>query len=97
MVMPHDDIIEMQAIFKGNVQGVGFRATIFKIANKLDLKGTVKNLHDGDVEVYAQGSQKIIEKFLEELNQIFDSKYIKSSEIKYYAPLVLFSSFKIIR
>lgn len=42
-------------IIKGRVQGVFFRHTTNKEANKLNLKGYVRNLSDGSVEVVAEG------------------------------------------
>lgn len=41
----------MKIIVTGRVQGVGFRYYIYKVAMKLDVKGTVKNLDDGSVEI----------------------------------------------
>ena len=40
----------MKLIFKGVVQGVGFRPTIYRIAKKLDIKGYVLN-KGSEVEV----------------------------------------------
>lgn len=48
----------------GFVQGVGFRRFVKKNALNLGLKGWVKNLHDGRVEVLIQGSKENIEKFV---------------------------------
>ncbi len=56
-------------IIKGRVQGVGFRYYVKKRANELGIKGSVKNLINGDVEVYAQGSKNMIEVFKEYLNK----------------------------
>lgn len=47
-------------IVKGQVQGVGYRFTIFLHATRLKITGTIKNLENGDVEVYAQGDDNII-------------------------------------
>ena len=44
-------------IVKGNVQGVFFRANTKDIAIKLGLKGYVKNLPDGSVEIVAEGEK----------------------------------------
>lgn len=55
-------------IVKGRVQGVGFRFFTYHIANEYKIKGWVKNLWNGDVEVMAQGESQYIEvfkKFLE--------------------------------
>lgn len=39
----------------GEVQGVGFRAFVFRTANGLGLTGYCRNLADGRVEVLAEG------------------------------------------
>ncbi|MFQ9998852.1 MAG: acylphosphatase, partial [Anaerococcus obesiensis] len=41
-------------IFKGRVQGVGFRYKSYLLANELGLTGDVNNLYDGDVELNIQ-------------------------------------------
>lgn len=59
-------------LFKGRVQGVGFRFTAKMIADRLNLTGTVKNLYNYDVESYVQGEVENIERFIYELqNQRF--------------------------
>ncbi|MCP4150159.1 MAG: acylphosphatase [bacterium] len=55
-------------IVKGHVQGVAFRYYTQSTAQKLLIKGSVKNLYNGDVEVYAQGDTGNIKKFEEFLN-----------------------------
>ena len=68
-------------IFKGRVQGVGFRYTARNIAKRLDLDGTVKNLENGDVEVYINADGDSLDKFVLELkNQGFIR--IDSADIK---------------
>lgn len=42
-------------IVSGRVQGVGFRYFTYTIASKYNLKGWVKNLSDGNVEIMVQG------------------------------------------
>ena len=41
---------------KGKVQGVFFRATAKEMANKIGVKGWVKNTREGNVESIATGS-----------------------------------------
>ncbi|MDX8335706.1 MULTISPECIES: acylphosphatase [Cetobacterium] len=50
-------------IIKGHVQGVGYRITTYLNATRLGVNGTVKNLPDDSVEVFAQGEEKIIDNF----------------------------------
>lgn len=57
-----------QYIIQGRVQGVAFRYYTLKAAVEFGVRGTVKNLANRDVEIYAQGSSEQIgrfEKFLE--------------------------------
>ena len=59
-------------LFKGTVQGVGFRFTAKMIADRLNLTGNVKNLYSYDVESYVQGEEENIDRFIYELqNQRF--------------------------
>lgn len=50
----------------GNVQGVGCRAYVRHAAQKLGVKGWVKNdaQDKGKVVVHAQGSKEMLEKFI---------------------------------
>ena len=48
----------------GRVQRVGFRACVRKIATDLSVTGTVFNLPDGRVQVYASAETMILEKFV---------------------------------
>jgi acylphosphatase len=51
----------------GVVQGVGFRFFTRRLANKMGIKGYVRNMPDGTVEIEAEGSDDQIESFLKEL------------------------------
>ncbi|MEM2505933.1 MAG: acylphosphatase, partial [Nitrososphaeria archaeon] len=51
----------------GVVQGVGFRPFVYRIAVENNLKGYVKNVGDGTVEIEVEGSEADIEKFVFEL------------------------------
>ena len=49
--------VSLRAIVHGRVQGVGFRYFVLRDARALGLVGTVRNLADGTVEVYAEGER----------------------------------------
>ena len=56
-------------LIEGSVQGVAFRYYTLKKAVELNIKGTVQNLYNGNVEIYAQGDPGdilLFEKFLKE-------------------------------
>lgn len=75
-------ILELHAIVKGDVQGVGFRFTTQQLANSMNIRGSVRNLPDGSVEIFALASQKFLEQFLTELSETFPQK-IAEMEVKY--------------
>jgi acylphosphatase len=54
----------LHVFVRGHVQGVGFRYTTQAEAKKLGLGGWVRNLHDGGVEVEAEGDRPQLEAFL---------------------------------
>ena len=70
-----------QIIFKGRVQGVGFRFQVKALADKIGLTGTVRNLYDQSVEVYIQGEENELLEFFKGLDSIhfarIDEKYIE--------------------
>ncbi|MEM4411169.1 MAG: acylphosphatase [Candidatus Caldarchaeum sp.] len=48
----------------GNIQAVGYRALVKYVARMLGVKGLVRNLDDGSVEVFADAPEESLEKFL---------------------------------
>ncbi len=52
----------VRMLITGRVQGVCFRAYTCEEAKQLDLKGYVRNLPDGRVEVLAEGAPPAVEK-----------------------------------
>ena len=90
------EIIELHAIFKGGVQGVGFRWTIVDYAEKNGLTGTVRNLPSGEVEVFAQGSREALETFLEAIHEDPGSARIESVKSLYKPLSTSYSGFHII-
>lgn len=68
--------IEIHVLVSGQVQGVGFRAATCSAARQLNLRGTVRNLVDGSVEIYAQGSHEKLETLLEHLKKAFHQNAI---------------------
>jgi acylphosphatase len=61
------DKVAFKAYVAGAVQGVGFRYFTYQEANRLELSGYVKNLADGQVEVFAEGLKNHLDQFLDEL------------------------------
>jgi len=55
----------VRIIAHGRVQGVFFRSNTEDVANKLGLKGYVRNTPEGNVEVVAEGAKESLEQLLE--------------------------------
>lgn len=78
------EIYEMHVVVKGKVQGVGFRALTRRHAIVLGIKGTVRNLEDGAVEIYAQGSKQRLEKLIRILKEETAPGQIQEISIDYF-------------
>jgi acylphosphatase len=56
-----------RVVYRGRVQGVGFRWTTNRIARSLRVSGHVRNCADGTVELLAQGSPAQVTSLLDEV------------------------------
>ena len=52
-------------IVSGRVQGVAYRYYAREVAEQLGIKGWIKNLINGDVELIVEGFQQTVEKMIE--------------------------------
>lgn len=90
------ETFEMHAIVRGNVQGVGFRWTTRHHALGLGIKGTVQNLPDGSVEIYAQGQRERLQKLIDRLNEEATPGQIVEVSIEYFPIETPHDDFRII-
>jgi acylphosphatase len=60
-------MIAKNVIFEGRVQGVGFRYAVKELAKGFEVRGWVKNLPDGTVELLAAGEADELDGFLHEI------------------------------
>ena len=77
------ETVRLHAIVHGRVQGVGFRAHTQRVANQHALTGWVTNRWDGSVEVIAEGSRTVLERFEQVLHQGPRSAQVDRVEIAY--------------
>jgi acylphosphatase len=56
--------MRMEVRFEGRVQGVGFRATVWGIAQRHEVSGWVRNEADGAVRMEAVGAPEELDRFL---------------------------------
>lgn len=56
--MPGPDLARLRLLVHGRVQGVFFRQAAAEEARSLGLRGWVRNLPNGDVEIVAEGPRR---------------------------------------
>ena len=74
-------MLKLTAYVSGKVQMAGYRSKVVTIARAFGLKGYVRNLPDGRVEVLAEGPDADLERFIEAIrikNTLIDVTEIKT-------------------
>ena len=61
-------MVKTRILIEGAVQGVGFRALVKTYAIQLALKGLVRNLPDGRVEIFCEGLGELVNQFVKGLD-----------------------------
>ena len=89
--MPTDHLI-----IKGKVQGVFYRATAKKMADKLKVSGWIRNTNEGDVEAMVTASSDALNEFIAWCKQGPGTAMV-SEVIVTAQPDKSFEDFKIIR
>jgi len=83
-------------IYKGRVQGVGFRFTVLRFAQGYDsLSGYVKNTNDGNVEMLVEGKDCELESLLEDITMGPHAGYINEVITNSAAPNNMYAGFNI--
>jgi acylphosphatase len=82
--------------YSGMVQGVGFRATAVMIARDHPVVGFVKNLPDGRVELWAEGTADAVAKFLKAIRDHWTDD-ISKEESEDRKPTGNFKKFEVMR
>ncbi len=87
----------MQILYSGSVQGVGFRYTVKSVANGFDITGTVRNLPNGKVELYAEGAREELEAFRQAIRESGLDHFIRDEDIAWAEARGDFRGFEIVR
>ena len=85
----------LKALFRGTVQGIGFRYTTGNIAKRFDVTGYVRNLPDGQVEVTAEGEESTLIEFLNAVRESSLASYIRGVEVEWSESQDNFRDFRI--
>jgi acylphosphatase len=80
--------------YSGDVQGIGFRYTAAAVARGWVVLGYVRNLHDGRVEIVAEGEESEVAAFLVEVAEAMAS-HIGEVRTADETPTGEFSTFRV--
>ncbi len=80
---------------KGLVQGVGFRYFVYDLASQLGLKGYVRNLYDGDVDILAEGDRSMLEEFIKRVRIGPRAARVSDLNIEWQSPEYKYSRFEV--
>lgn len=85
----------LHAVFKGRVQGVGFRYLVETLATQRGAVGWVRNLPKGDVEMLAEGDAAALEALLTDIRSSRLGTHLKKCAAKWLPYEGSFSEFQI--
>jgi acylphosphatase len=83
-----------EVLYRGHVQGVGFRYRCREIASRFRVTGYVQNLPDGSVHLVAEGVPAELERFLTDVGAACEV-HIRQAEIIRYPASGEFAQFVI--
>lgn len=86
-----------RVIIQGTVQGVFFRQFVKENADKMGLRGFVRNLSDGNVEIVVEGEGETIERFLGVMRKGPEHSQIRNMIVEEKKWSGDFNEFKILR
>lgn len=89
-------IRRVEIVVSGFVQGVFFRASTKEFAQKLGIRGTVRNLYDGSVEIIAEGTEDKLHMLIKFASKGPPSAKVFDIDINWKNPLNDLPPFRII-
>lgn len=87
--------VALRVWISGRVQGVGFRDFTCRQARQLGVRGYVRNLPDGRVEVYAEGPKERLDGLVEALRRGPAGARVTSVDIQPVPPQESYGDFAI--
>jgi acylphosphatase len=86
----------LEAVVRGYVQGVGYRAFAAREARSLRLTGVVGNERDGSVRVIAEGEEGALREFLARLERGPSEAEVSHVDVQWRPPTEEFPTFRIL-
>jgi acylphosphatase len=83
-------------LISGKVQGVFFRETSRRLAEKLNIKGWIRNTPDGKVEALITGDEKALNEFMNFCKKGPDSALVDEVKVS-KREIINFKKFEVIR
>jgi acylphosphatase len=90
-------MVQMHIFYEGRVQGVGFRYTVKSVVQGFDVRGTVRNLPDGRVELAAEGERSELEAFRKAIQESEVGPFIRQEHVTWAEAKNCFRGFEIVR
>ena len=87
----------MHIFYSGHVQGIGFRYTAKTVVAGFEVRGTVRNLQDGRVELIAEGPREELESFRQAIREAGLEHFIRNEEVTWPEATGEFRGFEIVR
>jgi len=87
----------MRVLYSGRVQGVGFRYTVRSVASGFEVTGTVRNLPDGRVELFAEGTGDELQAFQQAVRESGMDHFIQNEDVSWGEAKNEFRGFEIVR
>ena len=87
--------MKAEVVVQGVVQGVGYRFFVLNQARLFDIKGYVRNLPDGSVEVVAEGEKGMVKDFVDRLRIGPLSAHVTGIDVKWYDEDSGFTEFRL--
>ncbi len=87
-------MVRKTVYYSGQVQGVGFRMTANRIAGRYNVRGYVRNMPDGRVELIAEGDPRQVDAMLDDIARSLHD-FIHDAQIDPGEPTGEFSAFGI--
>jgi acylphosphatase len=85
------------ATASGRVQRVGYREHVYNETFEREISGYVKNLRTGEVEIVAEGDEKDLQGFINEINIIRRPIAVKSFTVRWEEATGEYTNFEIIQ